>query len=199
MDKKIVIGAAVLAGFLLYSKGGDKTGSGPKYWVPAQYSPTGQAIQVYESELPQYGFIRYQGQWYHSSQYPPPGTSANSTTMNWQQWAALIQQGITSGMNIYTAVNNVVQEFQPNITITPSWDTSSQSATSGSVQYVMKAGTQQKSGTANINTSMSQIMGNFLFDISRTSSSVITLSITKVDNGTVAATKSVNFATNTIT
>lgn len=198
MDKKLVIGGAILAAVLLMGQKGE-TGSGRKYWVPAQYSPTGQAIEVYESDLPRYGFIQYQGQWYHSSQYPPQGISSNSSTMNWVQWAQIVQQGIDAGLNVYTAVNNVVQQFQPGITITPAWNTTSQSATDGSVQYIMKAGTQQKTGTANINTTMNQIAGNFLFAIERTSNSVITFSITKMDDGTIAATKSVNFATNTIT
>lgn len=103
--KALLIGAGVLAlGLLMSNKSGC---NGRKFNVPAQYSPDGMAKVVCESDLPRYGFIQYQGNWYHSSQFPPPGV----TQANWTNWAQLVQQGINAGMSIYDAVNNIVQQF----------------------------------------------------------------------------------------
>lgn len=106
-NKGLLIGVGVLAlGFLMNQKSGC---NGRKFTVPAQYSPDGKSKVVCESDLPRYGFILYQGAWYHSSQFPPPGAGSGT---NWTNWAQLLQQGLNSGMAIYDAVNNVVQQFQ---------------------------------------------------------------------------------------
>lgn len=118
MDNKVLIGAAALGAFFLLS-GGSK-GCTIKYDVPAQYSPTGQNMRVCESDLSQYGFIRYEGQYYHSSQFPPPGTGTGAG-VNWQQWGALLQQGINAGLSAYAAVNTVIDQFTPKINIQPNW------------------------------------------------------------------------------
>ncbi|WP_282780402.1 hypothetical protein [Phaeodactylibacter xiamenensis] len=101
MDTKVLLGIGLL-GLLLYRQGG--SGGGTRYFR----LPSG--VVVAEHELPQYGYVRYQGVWV------PVGYLNNSqgTQYSAAYWQNLVQQGFDfaqQGIDIWQQIQDL---FGPN-------------------------------------------------------------------------------------
>ncbi len=95
----LYIGLGVGALLLLqnYGGGGGSTTAPPCSQRLVQL-PTGQT--VCETQLPALGYILYNGQWFHRSQFQPPpqygGVNPNS-----QEWQNILIGLVNTGFNIY--------------------------------------------------------------------------------------------------
>lgn len=81
----IILALLGLGVYFLMNRGKGTTNSGPRqrtYTLP-------DGRKVTESQLPSLGYVLYQGQWYHQSQFPVPNNAPAGMTQsspNWQQW-----------------------------------------------------------------------------------------------------------------
>jgi len=184
MDKKILVGGAVLGALFLFSSSTTKTPCGLKYDVPGTFTPSGTVEQVCERDLPMYGYVKYNGSWYHSSQFPPPG-AATGAGVNWSQWGQLLQQGINAGLEVYTAVNTVIDQFTPKINLVPNWS-------NGTVMYEFDLAFKKVSGTAELGDWMNDFTSNIAWEIDTPFTNIMTFTIYK-DLAPIKQ-KTVNFA-----
>lgn len=191
-----VLGGIVAAGGIYYfsrqSKGGGTTDKKERTaTVPVQY-PNGTPTKVKESELSKYGYLvePSDGKIYHSSQYPPAGYSPQSNQqVDWAKWASMLQSFMSQGMTAYNAVN---EALKPTITITPNWS-------NNSFSYIVKAGVEKKEGTTTKGTGLGgQINNNIVYEIIPSGNAQSVVTIKKISDESILATKTVDWNTKTV-
>ena len=110
-NKLLIIGGLAVAAVLLLGK----KGSGQMFTIPPGVSaqlPQGGTVP--ESQLPQYGYVQYQGSWYHQSQFQaPPGTDTNS-----QQWYQTLITALQTGQQLYTTAGTAASALVKKIVST---------------------------------------------------------------------------------
>jgi hypothetical protein len=103
----LVIGAVGVAALLFLGKK-KNTLSSQMFNIPPNVStqlPQGGSVP--ESSLPQYGFIQYQGAWYHQSQFQAPaGTDTNSLA-----WLTTLQNALATGQQLYVLGGGISTSF----------------------------------------------------------------------------------------
>lgn len=177
------MGAGALFALSLLSSNKSGGNCSVKYDVPGQYSGTGQTIKVCESDLWKYGFFKYEGDYYHSSQFPPTGAGSGEG-IDWQQWGQLLQQGVNAGLSVYNAVNTVVDQFTPNIQVQPNWAL-------GTVTYLFDLPFKQVQGVAELDDWQTDFTINPGWEIDTPSPGIMTFTIYK--NEQPIKQKTVNF------
>lgn len=100
MDNKLLIVGAGLVALYYFTQGGaGNTPNGvppsPQHrWVPG-------AGYVHESQLPQMGYVLWNGQWYHQTQFQVPNTGTYAgTNPQSPQWLSILNGLIATGGNI---------------------------------------------------------------------------------------------------
>jgi hypothetical protein len=186
-----VLGGIVAAGGIYYfsrSKGGGTTDKKERTIMLAVPYPSGTQTKVKESELYKYGYVvePSDGKVYHSSQYPPTGSNKQ---VDWAKWASMLQSFMSQGMTAYNAVN---EALKPTITITPNWS-------NNSFSYIVKAGVEKKDGTTTKGTGLGgQINNNIAYEIIPSGNAQSVVTIKKISDESILATKTVDWNTKTV-
>jgi len=180
MDNKIILGGAALAALFLLSR--KQQPCTLRFDIPAQYSPDGSVLSVCQEQLPQYGFVKYLGDWYHSSQFPPPNETGQG--FDWAGWGQALQQAINAGTDVYAAIQTTINELTPQIIVVPDWN-------NGTVQYEFDMVFKKASGVAELDDYTTDFTSGIGWEVDTPFPGIMTFTIYR--DGQPIKQKTVNF------